>query len=79
MNEMVRGLLSSNYNNCVQNVSALFCFILLFVCKHLESASDVGQFGGGRSQQVGSIGLRSSRHQEIDSPPTNSPLITYYL
>ena len=35
-----------------QHCSVLFRF---FVCKHLESASDVGQFREGRSQQVGSI------------------------
>ena len=35
-----------------QHCSVLF---RVFVCKHLESASDVGHFRGGRSQQVGSI------------------------
>lgn len=52
-----------------QHCSVLFRF---FVCKHLESASDVGQFSGGRSQQVGLIGLWSSRHQTV-SPQTKSP------
>lgn len=52
-----------------QHCSVLFRF---FVFKHLESASDVGQFSGGRSQQVGLIGLWSSRHQTV-SPQTKSP------